>query len=105
MLIPSCNAYPPVENSSSRWSAGQYIAYTIALSFRSPVSIFAIESLIAIVLFLLLTSFDRLFWVLELFEAGGGEVEHIEILSEMINTRDVICAFVPIKLNFCSSIL
>ena len=100
MLILSYHAYPPVENSTSRWSAGQYIAYTIALSFRSPVSIFAIESLIALVLLLVLTSFDRLFWVLEIFEAGGGEVDHIEILSGMINTRDVFCAFVPIKLNF-----
>ena len=85
---------PPAEISSSRWSWLEQVAYAVALSFQSPVSIFAFECIIAHVVYLLLKCLERVFWLLELCGGGG---EHSDTLREELNMRNVFSASFSIK--------
>ena len=68
----------------------------VALSFQSPVSIFAFECVIALAVYLLLTCFERDFWWLD--RCGGGG-EHSDTLHQQLNVRDVFSA--GFSIQFC----
>ena len=85
----------PGEIPLSRWQ--EQVAYSVALSFQSPVSIFAFECIFAFAVYLVLTCLDRVFWLLE---QCGGEGEHSDTLREELNIRDVFSASFIIKFCF-----
>ena len=91
IMAPSAAEIP-----ASVWSWQEQIAYAVALSFQSPVSIFAFECIIAHAVYLLLMCFERVFWWLE--RCGGGG-EHSDTLREELNVRNVFSASLRIK--FC----